>query len=259
MAQAAMPPMQIPQEQAMPHMMQMGGMVAKPSGETLHSPTQGSPLQSPSPMQQKKEEEKELLDMSEGGLVKKKELNEGGEVNRTSSEILKSIYSQYPSMRKYNFNVIDSRSTGLKHKRNIGGGKLEFYPPDELYNPNPGKPTIEIFDPNLKGQFLNRAVFGDMLHYIPKVNKNFNNLREKFKASLTPQQKDVDKRAYKYSQQKFGEKRSFDKWNEMTRIDAYIRGYLAPDERDEWRKSGTYTEEQKNILNEMMRVIKSDK
>ena len=72
MAQAAMPPMQIPQEQAMPPMMQMGGMVAKPSGETLHSPTQGSPLQSPSPMQQKKEEEKELLDMSEGGLVKKK-------------------------------------------------------------------------------------------------------------------------------------------------------------------------------------------
>ena len=80
MAQAAMPPMQIPQEQAMPPMMQMGGMVAKPSGETLHSPTQGSPLQSPSPMQQKKKEEKELLDMSEGGLVKKKELNEGGRV-----------------------------------------------------------------------------------------------------------------------------------------------------------------------------------
>jgi len=38
----------------------------------LHSPTQGSPLQSPSPMQQKKEEEKELLDMQDGGLVKKK-------------------------------------------------------------------------------------------------------------------------------------------------------------------------------------------
>ena len=82
MAQAEMPPMQVPQEQAMPPqdmppqamppMMQTGGMIQKPSGETLHSPGQGSPLQSPSPMQQKKEEEKELLDMSEGGLVKKK-------------------------------------------------------------------------------------------------------------------------------------------------------------------------------------------
>jgi hypothetical protein len=77
MAQAEMPPMQVPQEQAMPPqamppMMQTGGMVQKPSGETLHSPGQGSPLQSPSPMQQKKKEEKELLDMSEGGLVKKK-------------------------------------------------------------------------------------------------------------------------------------------------------------------------------------------
>ena len=82
MAQAEMPPMQVPQEQAMPPqdmptqamppMMQMGGMVQKPSGETLHSPGQGSPLQSPSPMQQKKKEEKELLDMQDGGLVKKK-------------------------------------------------------------------------------------------------------------------------------------------------------------------------------------------
>ena len=87
MAQAEMHPMQVPQEQAMPPqamppqamppqamppMMQTGGMIQKPSGETLHSPGQGSPLQSPSPMQKKKEEEKELLDMSEGGLVKKK-------------------------------------------------------------------------------------------------------------------------------------------------------------------------------------------
>ena len=77
MAQAEMPTMQVPQEQAMPTqamppMMQMGGMVQKPSGETLHSPGQGSPLQSPSPMQQKKKEEKELLDMQDGGLVKKK-------------------------------------------------------------------------------------------------------------------------------------------------------------------------------------------
>ena len=88
MAQAEMPPMQVPQEQAMPPqdmppqamppMMQTGGMVQKPSGETLHSPGQGSPLQSPSPMQKKKEEEKKLLDMQDGGLVKKKELNEGG-------------------------------------------------------------------------------------------------------------------------------------------------------------------------------------
>ena len=82
MAQAEMPPMQVPQEQAMPPqdmppqamppMMQTGGMIQKPSGETLHSPGQGSPLQSPSPMQKKKEEDKKLLDMQDGGLVKKK-------------------------------------------------------------------------------------------------------------------------------------------------------------------------------------------
>ena len=93
--QADMPPMQVPQEQAMPPQamaqapdamlpamdqepampampVQSGGMIAKPSGETLHSPEQGSPLQSPSPMQKKRNEEKAILDMSGGGLVKKK-------------------------------------------------------------------------------------------------------------------------------------------------------------------------------------------
>ena len=75
-AQEEMPPMQqmaaaMP-PQAAPSMMQMGGMVQKPSGETIHSPSQGSPLQSPSPMQQKKKEERSVLDMQDGGLVKKK-------------------------------------------------------------------------------------------------------------------------------------------------------------------------------------------
>ena len=69
---AFVPPPQDMPPQAMPPMMQTGGMIQKPSGETLHSPGQGSPLQSPSPMQKKKEEEKELLDMQDGGLVKKK-------------------------------------------------------------------------------------------------------------------------------------------------------------------------------------------
>lgn len=87
-AQEKMPPMQMPQEQQMPSampqeqqmpspqatppMMQTGGMVQKPSGETIHAPAQGSPLQSPSLMQQKKKEERSVLDMQDGGLVKKK-------------------------------------------------------------------------------------------------------------------------------------------------------------------------------------------
>ena len=90
-AQEEMPPMQMPQEQQMPApmpqeqqmaaamppqaappMMQTGGMVQKPSGETIHAPSQGSPLQSPSPMQQKKKEERSVLDMQDGGLVKKR-------------------------------------------------------------------------------------------------------------------------------------------------------------------------------------------
>ena len=71
--QAEMPPMQVPQEQNVPPMpMQYGGMVEKESGEKLHAAVQGSPLKSPKPVQTKQDEEQAILDMSGGGLVKKK-------------------------------------------------------------------------------------------------------------------------------------------------------------------------------------------
>ena len=76
-SQAPMPeqPSQAPmQEQVLSAMpvMQTGGLIEKPSGETIHSAVQGSPLQSPAPMQKKQQQETRILDMSGGGLVKKK-------------------------------------------------------------------------------------------------------------------------------------------------------------------------------------------
>jgi hypothetical protein len=38
---------------------------------------------------------------------------------------------------------------------------------------------------------------------------------------------------------------------DVSRTDAYLRGYLTPDANDEWRKQGVYTPEQTKILDEM--------
>ena len=165
------------------------------------------------------------------------------------NEILQEIYKEYPQLGQYPFEVIDSRGKKSPH-----GGVIEFYPPDELYNPLPGKPTLAVFDENLKGEALKKAIFGDMLHYLPEVDPQFAAGRDSVIKSLTPEQLAVDKRAYDTAVKSYGEKRPFADWFAVNRQDAYLRGYLAPDSRDEWKDA--YTPAQTDILKGLQQYLK---
>jgi hypothetical protein len=68
------------------------------------------------------------------------------------------------------------------------------------------------------------------------VDPDYYKLKQSVLAARTPRQQDVDLRMYKQS----GDKRSYEDWLQQSRIDAYIRGWITPDERDEWRKNGWY-------------------
>ena len=167
---------------------------------------------------------------------------------------LRSVYEKYPKLADMNFKVIDSRAVGMEHPRNLGGGPLEFYPPDERDNPNKGYPTIELFNPDLKGKRLESALFGDMLHHLPDVNPKFNALREAFRRSMTAEQAGMDRNAFdRYVKE--GEDRTFEQWFEVSRLDAYLRGKLAPDERDEW--ADVYTPAQNQLLMRMEEELRS--
>ena len=165
-------------------------------------------------------------------------------------DILQEIYKEYPQLGQYPFEVIDSRG-----KKSPYGGMIEFYPPDELYNPIPGKPTLEVFDEGLKGESLKKAIFGDMLHYLPDVDPQFALVREELINSLTPEQLDIDKKAYERAVKEYGETRPFEDWFNINRKDAYLRGYLAPDSRDEWKDA--YTPQQTGILDFLQQYLKT--
>ena len=92
---------------------------------------------------------------------------------------------------------------------------------------------------------------GDMLHYLPAVDPEFSELREKFRDSLTREQKTTDKRAWEES----GDNRSLEAWFEATRLDAYIRGLLYPDEKNDWKD--VYTGDQRKIGIEMRSHVES--
>ena len=179
-------------------------------------------------------------------------------------QVLSDIFTQYPKLKDYDFKVIDSRKPSAEKsgKQAIRGvqrgagesriGQLEFYHPDEPHNPT-GKPLVEVFNSDLQGEEYTTAIFGDMLHYLPSVDKTFSDLRNEYAATLTEEQKQIDINAFERAKAEYGESRDFDSWFDTSRLDAHLRGYLAPDRNDEWRES--YTEEQKILLEYMKKYL----
>lgn len=162
------------------------------------------------------------------------------------------VLRQWPRLKQYDWNVIDSTNRGMGDSR-----RIEFYGPDEGKSPAPGRPTIEVFDPRLRGEALEGPLAGDMLHYLPTVDPRWSRLRKSFEASLTPEQMNIDRRAYETHQQKYGEKRSFEKWFDMSRLDQYLgAGLQGPTPASDWTTEG-YSPQQHQILGQMRQHLES--
>lgn len=151
--------------------------------------------------------------------------------------------------------------------KNVGGGAIEFYPPWESENPYPGKPSLMIFDKNVKGDALQNMIAADMLHYLAAVNPETNKpvdprwrqFRERLMTIRGPKNLQMDRRAYEEAKKSDKESRSFADWLDTSRADAYVRGYLLPDERDEWRKGGAYTPGMESVLKQMQQYLETGK
>lgn len=163
---------------------------------------------------------------------------------------LAEVAKQFPRLAQYlpNVKVQSGKKTDPKDDRG-----LEFYPPWESQNPNPGKITLELYD-NMQGPELTQALGGDMLHYIGGVNPQtrqpvdpkYYAMKQAVMQARTPQQDALDRRIYANARENEGEKRSYEDWLQQSRIDAYIRGYVTPERGgrypDEWRKNGFYSD-----------------
>lgn len=135
------------------------------------------------------------------------------------------------------------------------GRQLESYPPWESWNPQPGKATTVLYNTSVPQDMQQNLIKGDMLHYMGAVNPEtgqavdptYRALKEQLLGTLTPEQQAVDKRAYESERKFYGDNPpSFADWMDTNRGDAYVRGLLTPDARDEWKN--VYTPEQRRQL-----------
>ena len=157
------------------------------------------------------------------------------------SDIVNSIKSEFPIFK--DIQVRDRRDEGMSDNR-----QLEYYSEED--SPIEGVELVDIFNPKLQGEELKNAILGDMLHSAPSKSKKYADKKLQLINSRTPEQIEIDNRAYEIAI-KQGEKRPFDKWYDVSRLDAFIRGYLVK----QWDES-YYTEEQKELMDSMLQTLK---
>lgn len=149
-----------------------------------------------------------------------------------------------------------------------GTGQLESYPPQELYNPIPGKATTEVY--NQDPAAVQGLITGDMLHRLgavddqtgQPVDPQWRSMKTDLLQSMTPAQQAVSRQAYDWYRSK-GWGGSFDDFMDQSRGDEFIMGSVTPDKGDYWRgRPGThqqsvYTPDQDRILNRMKQYLAS--
>ena len=172
------------------------------------------------------------------------------------NKILATVLQKYPRLA----NVNDPSNTQAifsspERTKLAGDRQLEYWPAQEpgtpdFPNPSPGKITLEIYNNELRQnpQLLENAIYGDLLHGL-RNDKTFDLLRHEFKSGFMPETIDFEKR------------NGFDEMDD-SRLDAYIRGALAPDKNNEFmlnqEKSGNvYSDKQMRILEIMKKYLGS--
>ena len=144
--------------------------------------------------------------------------------------------------------------------------------------------TIEIYaaqdnpDPETgEAKSLSSAIAGDMLHHLSSKDQDGNYVEDRFWApqyqalleqfdktvrdtpsKFNPEvtQLEEDRRLWERRTKDDETKRSFDDYWEYSGRDAWVRGYLFPDERDEMRRQDWYTDEQIGILDQMLSLMR---
>jgi len=154
---------------------------------------------------------------------------------------LAGIREQYPMFS--DIEVSDQRNSGIQN-----GRKLEF---TEAYDDRYNSPLIEVFDPSLQGEELEQAIIGEYLHEAPRRSPEYAEMREILQSLKTPDQLQHDVEMYFNNVQEYGEDRPFEQWNEVSRKDAFIRGYAVGQWPTEY-----YTDEQKSVIDAMMGLIR---
>jgi hypothetical protein len=172
--------------------------------------------------------------------------------------MMQQIQQENPVLQQHPFHV--RRGNGPEQYQS------EFYSPWSGDNPAPGMATIELYNPNIKGQELKNLMLGETFHHLGSVDPKTGNpvdpkwfgFKQQFLNSLTPDQISTDLQDYGREIQSGSKYDSIGQYYQQNRLEAYFRGGISPmnkAEADDWGR--TYTPEQKKILEAAKTYLKT--
>jgi hypothetical protein len=178
------------------------------------------------------------------------------------SDTTSGIAQNYPALAPYLNKLAIQRGTptGPEDDR-----QLEFYQPWETENPNPGKLTTELYNPNLKGQDLQETIAGDMLHHLGSVDPasgqpvdpQWMAMKQQMITARGVPQTIMDSGAYQREKSNPAyETAPYDQWMQNNRADAYIRGAVFPNQNPEWQQAGVYNPAMQAVASQMRDYLK---
>lgn len=162
--------------------------------------------------------------------------------------VLQQVFGKYRALDR------NKDKFAVRQMPDAGDGRqLEYYPPQEEWNPFPGKATVELYNSKVPPDVLQNLIAGDMMHYMggsdasgQPNDQTFSKLKQQLLTTMTPEQGRINKRAYESEKKFYDTPPPFEDWMQDNRGDAYIRGKLTPDADDNWRN--IYTPQQDQIL-----------
>jgi hypothetical protein len=195
-------------------------------------------------------------------------MQEFSAVDPTLRDLVASVFAKYPALAKHanDFAVVTGKPMAK------GTGQLESYPPEELFNPIPGKATTELYNTTVPRDAQAQLITGDMLHRLGAIDAQTGqpvdapwlDMKSQLLGTLTPQQEAMSRANYEYYKS-HGWNGTFEDFLNKSQGDEFIMGSLTPDKGDYWRgrpgthQQSTYTPEQDTILNQMRHYLLGQK
>lgn len=150
-----------------------------------------------------------------------------------------AVGAQYPALEPHLKDTVVTYGTSAGPNDDR---QLEFYHPWDTANPNPGKNTIEIFDKSLSSRDLQAAIAGDMLHRLGSVDPTtgkpvdptFHALKQQLGAARDPNHQRADREVYESQKSSPFPPGEYGTWDQHSRLDAYVRGGLFPQQNPGW-------------------------
>jgi hypothetical protein len=172
--------------------------------------------------------------------------------------VIADVGKRYPALSPYLGNVVVRRGQTQDDRQ------LEYYAPWEGDNPNPGKNTVEIYNPDLKGDSLTQSVALDILHHVGGVDSNgkpvdpkYYALKQQLMAAIKQANRPMDQEAYQQDLKAYPDTGSYDQWLAHNRADAYIRAMVSPEMNPEWNQPGMFTPAMKSVGDQINQYLRA--